>query len=113
MVEGSEYLLNCDIVNVAPVQNLKVTWYRGNETVHTQMFNDTSVTPVTVSSTLKVTAERGHNGALFRCEAELHLGPKGPEVIPTVTSLPYTAVVLCEFPPNQSIILFYLLNTFL
>lgn len=106
MVEGTEYLLNCDIINVAPVQNLKVKWYRGNETVHTQMFDDTSVTPVNVSSTLRVTAERGYNGALFRCEAELYLGPKGPELIPTATSPPYTAVVICEFSTHLFLLYF-------
>lgn len=94
MVEGEEYLLKCDIIEVAPVQKLKVKWHRGSEVVHTETFDDASVTPVNVSSVLKVTAERGYNGALFRCTAELHLGPKGPEVIPTVLSSPYTAGVL-------------------
>lgn len=107
MVEGTEYLLNCDIVNVAPVQNLEVKWYRGNETVHTQMFRNTSVTPVNVSSTLRVSAERDLDGARFRCEAELHLGPKGPESIPTATSLSYTAAVHCEPPHPKFYLLFY------
>ncbi|XP_070836837.1 vascular cell adhesion protein 1 [Chaetodon trifascialis] len=94
VVEGEEYLLKCDIINVAPVQKLKVKWYRGSEVVQSETFNGTSVTPVSVSSDLKVTAERGYNGELFRCTAELHLGPKGPEVIPTVNSSLHTAVVL-------------------
>lgn len=97
MVEGSEYLLNCHIINVAPVQNLRVKWYRGKDTVYTQTFNDTSVTPVNVTSTLRVTAERHYHGALFRCEAELHLGPNGPEFIPTAASPSYNATVFCEF----------------
>ncbi|XP_041813424.1 intercellular adhesion molecule 5 isoform X2 [Chelmon rostratus] len=94
MVEGQEYQLKCDIIKVAPVQKLEVKWYRGSEMVHAQMFNDTSVTPVNVSSTLKVIPERDYNGALFRCQAELHLGPKGPELIPTARSPPYPADVL-------------------
>nr|XP_046230015.1 hemicentin-2-like [Scatophagus argus] len=94
MMEGGDYSLICDVVNVAPVQNLKVKWYHGNETVHTEMFGGTSVTPVSVSSTWSITAQRDYNGELFRCEAELHLGPNGPEFIPTVSSPNYTAVVL-------------------
>nr|XP_046270934.1 hemicentin-1-like [Scatophagus argus] len=94
MVEGRDYSFICDVVNVAPVQNLTVKWYRGNETVHIQMFGGTSVTPVSVSSTWNITAQRDYNGELFRCEAELHLGPNGPELIPTVSSPDYTAVVL-------------------
>ncbi|XP_068575156.1 intercellular adhesion molecule 5 [Cebidichthys violaceus] len=93
MVEGTEYRLKCDITNVAPVKKLKLTWYRGNETVHTEMFNGTAETPVNVSSTLRVTPERDHNGALFRCEAELHLGQNGSDLGPTVTSSQYMAVV--------------------
>uniref|UniRef100_A0A3B4GA89 Ig-like domain-containing protein n=1 Tax=Pundamilia nyererei TaxID=303518 RepID=A0A3B4GA89_9CICH len=94
MVEGREYDLKCDVINVAPVQNLTVTWYRGNETVLTQMFNDSTMTPVNASSTLRISTPRDYNGLTFRCEAELHLGPKGPKFPPNVTSPPYTAVVL-------------------
>ncbi|XP_059204850.1 intercellular adhesion molecule 5 isoform X2 [Centropristis striata] len=94
MVEGTERELNCDIISVAPVQKLKVKWYRDDEMVHTDMFNDTSLVPVNKHSTLKVIPERVNNGALYRCKAELHLGPNGSEAIPTVTSPPYTANVL-------------------
>lgn len=104
MVEGTDFQLNCDIINVAPVQKLKVKWYRGNETVHTETFNGTSATPVNVTSSFVVTPERDYNGTLFRCEAELHLGPNGPELIPTKSSSPYTAVVNCEFSTHLFII---------
>ncbi|XP_074512460.1 vascular cell adhesion protein 1-like [Sebastes fasciatus] len=93
MVEGTEHWLLCDITDVAPLKNLKLTWYRGNEILHTEMFNGTSTTPVNVNGTLRVIPERDHNGALFRCKAELLLGPNGPELVPTVTSPPYVAVV--------------------
>lgn len=96
MVEGTDHWLQCDITNVAPLKNLKLTWYRGNEILHTEMFNGTSTTPVNVNGTLRVIPERDHNGALFRCKAELLLGPNGPELVPTVTSPPYVAVVHCE-----------------
>lgn len=113
MVEGTEYQLICNVSGVAPVQNLKVKWYRGNETVHTQTFNETSVTPVSVSSTLNFTAARDHNGTLFRCKAELHLGANGPELIPTASSAPYLSVVHCEFQTSRFVIkyLLYFLNS--
>uniref|UniRef100_A0A3Q3WDL1 Ig-like domain-containing protein n=1 Tax=Mola mola TaxID=94237 RepID=A0A3Q3WDL1_MOLML len=94
MVEGTEYPLVCDIINVTPLQNLNVKWYRGNETVHTQIVSGTSVTPVNVSLTLMVTAGRDLGGAHFRCEVELIFGANGPEFIPTATSSPYTAANL-------------------
>ncbi|XP_030592531.1 hemicentin-1-like [Archocentrus centrarchus] len=94
ILEGREYHLKCDINNVAPVQNLSVKWYKGKETAFTETFDEFSVTPVNKSSSLRVTAQRDHNGSVFRCEAELQLGPKGPELSPSVTSAPYTAVVL-------------------
>ncbi|XP_035511008.1 intercellular adhesion molecule 5 [Morone saxatilis] len=93
MVEGTEYKLNCDIINVTPQEKLQVKWYKGSEMVHRQTFNDTSVTPVNVSSTLIVTPSRNDDRALFKCVAELHLGPNGPELVPAEESLPYTAVV--------------------
>lgn len=110
MVEGMEYSLMCDVMNVAPAKNLIVKWYKGNETVKTEQFNDTTEKPVNVSSLLTVTAERDDNGALYRCSAELHLGPNGPQLIPTVTSLPYSPDVHCEFDPFQQYLeLFWIL----
>ncbi|XP_031168644.1 intercellular adhesion molecule 5 isoform X1 [Sander lucioperca] len=93
MVEGTEYHLKCNIINVAPVQKLKVTWYRGNETVHAEVFNETSKVPANVSSTLRVTPVGDYNGEHFICKADLQLGQNGPETDPTVTSSPYMAVV--------------------
>ncbi|TWW70129.1 hypothetical protein D4764_18G0009350 [Takifugu flavidus] len=105
--EGAEMVLSCDVTNVAPLQALRVKWYIGNDTVHTQMFNDTSRTPASVISTLRTTAGREDNGVEFRCAAELHLGPNGPELVPTVTSSAYTAVVLCGFLSFHPSLQFY------
>lgn len=98
MVEDTEFTLTCDIIAVAPEKNLIVKWYRGSENVNTGIFSDkTSVTPNNVTSTLKVIPKRSHNGIHFTCKAELHLGPNGPQPVPSVTSEPYIAVVHCEF----------------
>ncbi|XP_062264986.1 intercellular adhesion molecule 5 [Platichthys flesus] len=89
MVEGVQYLLRCDIISVAPVRSLRVTWSMGGEIQGEERFNDTSATPVNKTAFLRVTPTRVHHGKLFTCNAELHLGPK----VPTNSSKPYTAVV--------------------
>ncbi|XP_054463310.1 vascular cell adhesion protein 1-like [Anoplopoma fimbria] len=93
MVEGREYRLNCFITNVAPLEKLKLIWYRGDETMLSRVFSSTTNTPTNVSFDLEVTPNRADNRAHFRCAAELHLGPNGPALVPTVTSSPYEAVV--------------------
>uniref|UniRef100_A0A7N6BI74 Ig-like domain-containing protein n=1 Tax=Anabas testudineus TaxID=64144 RepID=A0A7N6BI74_ANATE len=84
LVEGREFSLTCDIINVAPKRNLIVKWYRDHEKVHTEMFkNDTSELPNNVTSTWKMIPKKSYNGTKFTCKAELDLGPKGPEPVPT------------------------------
>jgi hypothetical protein len=36
MLADEEYQLQCDIVNVAPVQNLTVRWYQGDDLLKDQ-----------------------------------------------------------------------------
>ena len=94
MEEGKQYILICHIINVTPLQNLKVMLYQGNKTVHTQIANGTSVTPVNVLTNFSVTADR--DAATFSCEANLIFREYGPDKIPSTTSLPYTPDVRCE-----------------
>uniref|UniRef100_A0A3B5BBZ4 Hemicentin-1-like n=1 Tax=Stegastes partitus TaxID=144197 RepID=A0A3B5BBZ4_9TELE len=93
MVEGTDYQLKCDISSVAPAGSLTVKWYRGNETVFADRIVSSIKTPQDVSSKLNITTKREYNGSIFRCKAELQLGPNGPEFPPSETSAPYTAVV--------------------
>uniref|UniRef100_A0A4W5R9E6 FXYD domain-containing ion transport regulator n=1 Tax=Hucho hucho TaxID=62062 RepID=A0A4W5R9E6_9TELE len=79
MMEGKEYQLQCDIENIAPLQNLVVRWYKGNETIGTQRFNDSTKKPVNMSSTITITHRRYEGEVEYRCEAELDLGPEGPK----------------------------------
>ncbi|XP_039466640.1 hemicentin-1-like isoform X2 [Oreochromis aureus] len=77
----TQHKLQCDIINVAPVQYLTVSWYKSNERIHTQFFNDTTTkTPVNESSILKINISREENVAEFRCEAGLDFGPQGPKL---------------------------------
>ncbi|XP_029014988.1 hemicentin-1-like isoform X2 [Betta splendens] len=71
LVEGRQHQLHCDIINVAPVENLTVRWYANNTLMKTQSFNQTTKTPVNESSTLPVTFRRDDSVVLFRCEAHL------------------------------------------
>uniref|UniRef100_A0A673YFY5 Ig-like domain-containing protein n=1 Tax=Salmo trutta TaxID=8032 RepID=A0A673YFY5_SALTR len=93
MVEGTEYQLQCDIQNMAPLQNLVVKWYKGNEPLDHVTYSNVSKTPVDVSATLMISPSRHDDGAQYRCRAELDLGPEGPQPHPTVTSEPLSITV--------------------
>ncbi|XP_030645747.1 intercellular adhesion molecule 1-like isoform X1 [Chanos chanos] len=84
VMEKTQYELQCDIKNIAPVQYLTVRWYKGQTLVDSQTFTDDSKTPVNVSAPLLITPSRADHGAQYRCEAELDLGAEGPQPPPTV-----------------------------
>ncbi|XP_073713089.1 intercellular adhesion molecule 1 [Misgurnus anguillicaudatus] len=73
MIEGSQYELQCDIVNVAHVKSLTVKWFKGERELQSETFNDTTKTPV--KSKLQITANRSDNGTQCRCEAEMNVEP--------------------------------------
>ncbi|KAJ7992519.1 hypothetical protein DPEC_G00279520 [Dallia pectoralis] len=99
MVEGTENNLLCDIKNVAPLQNLVVKWYKGNESILNVTYSHLSIkTAGDVFPNLTITPSRDDDGAQYRCEAELDLGPEGPQPPPTVTSEPLDITV--HYPPT-------------
>lgn len=69
--EGTEHELQCDIINVAPVQNLTVNWYKDNRIIKTSSFDNSTKAPANKSSTLTVNIGRGDSRVRFRCEAQL------------------------------------------
>uniref|UniRef100_A0A3Q3G844 Ig-like domain-containing protein n=1 Tax=Labrus bergylta TaxID=56723 RepID=A0A3Q3G844_9LABR len=77
LVEGTPFELQCDIIEVAPVQKLTVRWYKGKQIIKTNTFSNTTKRPVEESSILMVNISRGDHGAQFRCEAQLDFGPHG------------------------------------
>ncbi|XP_071241857.1 vascular cell adhesion protein 1-like [Salvelinus alpinus] len=103
MVEGTEYQLQCDIQNIAPLRDLVVKWYKGNELLDSVTYSNVSKTPVDVSPTLMISPSRDDDGAQYRCRAELDLGPEGPQPHPTVTSEPLNITVhyAPEFLPGN------------
>lgn len=87
-LENTRVTLHCDIVNVAPARNLTVRWYRGNQTMTSEVVESLRVTgcrpdarclpervrtPLNVTSAFSLTLSRELSGAQLRCEAELLL----------------------------------------
>ncbi|XP_036408636.1 hemicentin-2-like, partial [Megalops cyprinoides] len=93
MVEGRQYQLQCEVQNIAPVQNLTVKWYRGEILERESSFNNITKTPMNVSSTLTITPSRADDGAQYSCVAELELRPEGPQPPPEVKSEPLKITV--------------------
>ncbi|KAK9978040.1 hypothetical protein ABG768_019814 [Culter alburnus] len=93
MKEGNQYELQCDVLNVAPVQYLTVKWYKGQTLVNQTTFTDTIKTPVNETATLMIRPDRSDDGVQYRCEAELDLGEEGPRPPPKVTSKPLSITV--------------------
>ncbi|KAF0032855.1 hypothetical protein F2P81_015145 [Scophthalmus maximus] len=114
LVEGSVLQLRCDIISVAPAQNLVVRWYQGNDTLEHLIGGPLRVTgclpengtncdigeirsPLNVSSTISIPLNRTHSGAEFSCVAQMDLGAEGPQPPPNVMSGPFNVTVHCEF----------------
>ncbi|KAI1884295.1 hypothetical protein AGOR_G00224960 [Albula goreensis] len=76
MLEGKQYQLQCEVQNIAPVQNLTVKWYKGETLEDQTTYDDLTKTPLNVSSTLLITPTSTDDGAQYSCVAELELGPQ-------------------------------------
>ncbi|XP_077069570.1 hemicentin-1 isoform X2 [Siphateles boraxobius] len=98
MMEGNQYELQCDVLNVAPVQNLTVNWYKGQTLVNKTIFTDTIITPVSKTSKLQIRPDRADDGAQYWCEAKLELGEEGARAPPKVTSDPLSITVYYDCP---------------
>ncbi len=97
MTEGEQYELQCDVHDVAPVQNLTVKWYKGQTLLDQTTFIDTSKTPVNETVTLLIRPDRADDGAQYWCEAELDLGAEGPQPHPTNSSNTLNVEIYCKF----------------
>uniref|UniRef100_A0A8C1WVZ0 Ig-like domain-containing protein n=1 Tax=Cyprinus carpio TaxID=7962 RepID=A0A8C1WVZ0_CYPCA len=90
MIEGQQDKLQCDIYNVAPVQELTVKWYKGQTLLDKTTFTEDNKSPVNETATLQIRPDRADDGAQYRCEAELDLGEDGPQY-PTESLQPLSA----------------------
>ncbi|XP_008281318.1 intercellular adhesion molecule 2 [Stegastes partitus] len=97
MVEGQQYPIECDIVNVAPANHLSVYWHKGNKIIHHDTLPDATQTPVSKTSILNLTAQRDDDGMPIWCEAKLDFGlvEQNP---PAVQSKSHKVTVL--YPPT-------------
>uniref|UniRef100_A0A3B4FGN6 Cell adhesion molecule 4-like n=1 Tax=Pundamilia nyererei TaxID=303518 RepID=A0A3B4FGN6_9CICH len=86
MFENQQYTLQCSVQNVAPVEKLNVTFYRGNTALRHLQSRSEQKKPVNETFTLNITPSRKDDGAQYWCEAKLELGPAGPQSPPVVTS---------------------------
>lgn len=97
--EGAQHKFKCNILSVAPLQNVTVKWYKGQTLLESHNITSTKVvvTPQSASADLQIKPRRDDNGAQYRCEAWLELGPEGPQPPPKVLSRPLILNVNCKF----------------
>uniref|UniRef100_A0A3B3YJG9 Ig-like domain-containing protein n=1 Tax=Poecilia mexicana TaxID=48701 RepID=A0A3B3YJG9_9TELE len=79
MRENEEYILTCSILNIAPVQNLTVRWYQGNQIIYSENLTNSTKKPTNQTSIFRFTPTRQDDRTTIRCEAHMDLGPEGPQ----------------------------------
>lgn len=96
LVQDRKYEMRCDVLNVAPVKNLFLHWYKGNTLINTSVFNEPTVHPVNTSAAITLLADGDDHGRSIWCEAVMYFYWQGTDR-PASRSQDYKMEVLCMF----------------
>uniref|UniRef100_A0A3B5MEG3 Ig-like domain-containing protein n=1 Tax=Xiphophorus couchianus TaxID=32473 RepID=A0A3B5MEG3_9TELE len=96
MTENEEYSFTCSILNIAPVQNLTVRWYKGNQVIYSENLTNSTKHPTNQTSIFRFTPTRQDDRTTIRCEAHMDLGPEGPQF--NASSRELSIGVMCKGP---------------
>ncbi|XP_030004900.1 vascular cell adhesion protein 1-like isoform X2 [Sphaeramia orbicularis] len=99
LIVNHTYTLQCTVEDVAPVNSLIVSFYKGDTQLAQSKFHSEDKKPMTKAATHDINPSREDNGAQYWCEARLELGPEGPEHPPVVESENITSTV--HYMPYQ------------
>lgn len=94
LLAGQSYTLECAVQGVAPVKNLKVTFYKGQELLAQRNSTRGEKKPVDEIFTFSFNASEEDDGAIYRCYAHLDLKV---QQIPGTVSQSLLATVHCEY----------------
>ena len=103
--EGIPHVFQCNVTDVAPAQNVTLTWHIGNRTVHTADPFSNSREPIDVASQFEYTPRSEDNGLYIRCELEFKLGPVGPKNL-TQSSSRFLLRIRCKYGDSFYILYF-------
>lgn len=98
LLASQQYTLQCVVHDVAPVQNLMVTFYKGQKPLGSLQSTQTRnyKLPTTEIFTLDIIPRKEDDRAQYWCEAKLELEAAGEQLPLAVSSQKVTATVLCE-----------------
>lgn len=96
IVEGDQYTLECTVLDVAPIENVLVTFFKGQTSLIQQGSLMKTNKPVNWTFSHSIVASREDDGVEHWCQTKLELGPEGPQYAPVVSSQSHNVTVLCE-----------------
>lgn len=96
LVQDRNYEMRCDVLNVAPVKNLFLHWYKGNTLINISVFNEPAAHPVNASAAITLLADGGDHGRSILCEAVMYFSRHGAKRLAS-RSQAYKMEVLCMF----------------
>uniref|UniRef100_A0A096M6S3 Intercellular adhesion molecule 5 n=1 Tax=Poecilia formosa TaxID=48698 RepID=A0A096M6S3_POEFO len=116
MRENEEYILTCSILNIAPVQNLTVRWYQGNQIIYSENLTNSTKKPTNQTSIFRFTPTRQDDRTTIRVsnnrttlnftvDIVVHYKPrinttKLPELVPVISG--YKEELVCEADGNPA-----------